>query len=279
MSLTAQIGSSDVTFKLTQKVVASLAEKFSFKFEDGWSTISSRTIENIQKRLKREKRRANPTSSIKHPRTSFSFFTQRQRPISQAAHPTASFGDLSRFVSEAWKALTPEQMAEYKALETSDKVRYQTERDALLASAGSEPASASASALPVETSDVVVPVKAKKSSTPKAVAATVVEAVSSEKVKSAKSAKGDKGDKAVKSPKSAKAKTEVVAEPVVEEAKPVKAPKAKKAEAVVVAVVVPAETKAPKTPKAPKEVKAEVVAEVAEVKAPKSAKTPKVVKA
>jgi hypothetical protein len=71
--------------------------------------------------------------SIKHPRTAFSFFTQQQRPICQQAHPEATFGQLSRFVSEGWKALTSKQMNIYKSLETDDKARYQVERDAVLA--------------------------------------------------------------------------------------------------------------------------------------------------
>ena len=261
MSLTAQIGSSEVAFKLTQKVVASLAEKFGFSFEAGWETISTRTVDNIQKRMKRDKRRANPTSSIKHPRTSFSFFTQRQRPISQAAHPAATFGELSRFVSEAWKALTPEQMAEYKALETSDKLRYQTERDALLAAT---PA-ASEVAVPVvaEASEVAAPAKAKKAKTPKAEAAVAPAAAVV-----ATPAKEDKP----KSAKSSKSKPSTPVAPVVaavvaaEEAKPAKAPKAKKTEAKPVEVVAePVVAKAAKETKAPKEAKAP--------------KTPKAVKA
>ena len=158
MSLTSQIGSTDASFKLSQKIVSALAEKFSFKFEDGWAVVSTRTIEHLQKRLKRDKRRANPTSSIKHPRTAFSFFTQKQRPVVQAANPKASFGDLSRFVSEAWKALTPTQMADFKALETADKERYQTERSAVLASLANAPPAATT----VEVEAVDEPVKEKK---------------------------------------------------------------------------------------------------------------------
>ena len=138
MSLTSQISSTEASFKLSQKIVSALAEKFSFKFEDGWSAVSNRPLELIQKRLRREKRRANPASAVKHARTAFSFFTQKQRPVSQAAHPEASFGQLSRFVSEAWKALTPEQMTEFKTLETADKERYQKERAAVLASLPTE---------------------------------------------------------------------------------------------------------------------------------------------
>jgi len=190
MSLTSQIGSSELAFKLSQKIVSALAEKFAFKFEDGWDTISSRPIENIQKRLKRDKRRANPTSSIKHQRTAFSFWTRLHRPVCQAAHPEATFGQLSRYVSEAWKALTPEKMAEFKELENQDKIRYQTERAALLAATPADGSVAvPAAAEPVK--EKKVKAKAKAVTTPVAEAKTVevVKPTSAGKVKSAKPAK------------------------------------------------------------------------------------------
>lgn len=245
MSLTSLVSSSDSSFKLAQKIVSSLAEKFAFKFEDGWTTISSRTIENVQKRMKREKRRANPTSSIKHPRTSFSFFTQRQRPVSQAAHPTATFGELSRFVSEAWKALTPAQVAEFKALEVADKARYQTERTALLAAT---PVATESAAVVVSESAESPIKKEKKAKTPKAAPTTEAAVVPATPV--VKAAKV----KATKAP-AAEATPAVV--PATPEVKAVKAPKAKKPE--VAAPEVAKEAKpasAPKVAKAPKAVKA-----------------------
>ena len=160
MSLTSQISSTEVSFKLSQKIVSALAEKFSFKFEDGWTAVSNRPIDLIQKRLRREKRRANPASAVKHARTAFSFFTQKQRPVSQTAHPEASFGQLSRYVSEAWKALTPEQMVEFKTLEIADKERYQKERAAVLAALPVEGEAAAVTTTPIET--VAEPVKEKK---------------------------------------------------------------------------------------------------------------------
>lgn len=248
MSLTAQIGSSDVAFKLTQKVVASLAEKFSFKFEDGWNTISSRTVENIQKRIKRAKRLANPASSIKHPRTAFSFFTQKQRPVSQAAHPTASFGELSRFVSEAWKSLTPEQMADFKALETADKARYQVERTAVLAAAPAAEAvvaeSSSESEAPAKKEKKVKAPKTPKAAEAAPVAAAPAPVAAEKKVKSAKAAKVAPATAAPATPAPAP----------VAEVKAAKAPKsAKKAEAAPAtpAPVAVAEVKAA-APKAPK---------------------------
>jgi hypothetical protein len=223
MSLTAQIGSSEVTFKLSQKIVSALAEKFSFKFEDGWSTVSTRTLENIQKRLKREKRRTNPTSSIKHPRTAFSFFTQKQRPVSQAAHPEATFGQLSRFVSEAWKALTPEKMAEFKALETVDKERYQVERAAVLANLAANPVAVVAAEAVADEPETAPVKKTKAPKTPKAVEATPVAAAPVAEATPAKATKA----------KTPKVKAETAApvaapvEAVVETAKPASAKKAK----------------------------------------------------
>ena len=259
MSLTSQIGSSDVTFKLAQKLVSALAEKFAFSFEDGWNTVSARTIENIQKRIKREKRKANPASALKHARTAFSFYTQRQRPISQAAHPKATFGELSRFVSEAWKALTPAQMAEFKDLETADKGRYQAE----LATVRAATPAASEAVVAVESSETAAaPVKekkAKKAATPKSAPATteasVTPAPKAEKVKT---------PKAEKAPKAA-----VVATPApVAEAKAAKAPKAKKEAAAPAAAVAaapapvkaaPAPVKAAAAPKAASAPKAKAV--------------------
>ena len=258
MSLTAQIGASEASFKLSQKIVSSLAEKFSFKFEDGWATVSSRTLENIQKRLKRDKRRANPASSIKHPRTAFSFFTQKQRPLSQAAHPEATFGQLSRFVSEAWKLLTPEQMASFKSLELADKERYQVERATVLASvaAAGPVVAADASEAPVAAEAAkdkkVRKVKAKTDevAAPAAVSAPAAEVAPA-------SAKKAKAPKAAAAPveAAAPAAAPVEAAPA---AKKAKTPKAAAPAAEVAAVEAkPAEVKAAKPASAkPKSAKA-----------------------
>jgi hypothetical protein len=246
MSLTSQISSTEASFKLSQKIVSALAEKFSFKFEDGWSAVSNRPLELIQKRLRREKRRANPASAVKHARTAFSFFTQKQRPVSQAAHPEASFGQLSRFVSEAWKALTPEQMTEFKTLETADKERYQKERAAVLAAlptdgeavvaveAAAEPvkekkvrkvkSAEAAPAVPAE--PVVAAAPAKKAKVVKAEAAAPAAEVAAP-VEAAAPAKKAKTPKAAAAPVVA----EVAAPAPVAEAKAVKAPKAKSTKA------------------------------------------------
>jgi len=257
MSLTAQIGSSEVSFKLAQKLVASLAEKFAFSFEDGWNTISNRTVENVQKRLKREKRRANPTAAIKHPRTAFSFFTQKQRPVCQAAHPEATFGQLSRFVSEGWKALTPAQMADFKALETADKARYQVERDAVLAKVAEDASSAPAVVAVVDSSVVEGSSTSKKARKPKSATATPVDVAPVVTATPAASTKRVKTPKAAATPVVEAVVAAPAAAPVAE--KKAKTPKASKVAAapVVEAVVVaaPVVAKAAKVAK-PKAVKA-----------------------
>ena len=280
MSLTSQVGSSDVAFKLTQKIVSALADKFAFKFEDGWDIISSRSIEYIQKRLKREKRRANPTSAIKHSRTAFSYFTRGQRPIEQAAHPEATFGQLSRYVSEAWKKLTPEQMTEFKAMETVDKVRYQDERAAMLASAPAPVVSESVADSSSTETPVVKEKKAKATKATKAVSPTIdvaPVAPKTEKVKSAKTVKPVAVVEAVAAPVAAVAAP--VAAPVVAEAKPTKAKSAKKEVEAVVEKVEKVE-KVVKVEKVEKVVKVEkaaaVVAVVAVAPVVKTVSAPKV---
>jgi hypothetical protein len=257
MSLTAQIGASEATFKLSQKIVSSLAEKFSFKFEDGWATVSSRTLENIQKRLKRDKRRANPASSIKHPRTAFSFFTQKQRPLSQAAHPEATFGQLSRFVSEAWKLLTPEQMASFKALELADKERYQVERATVLATAAATPV--------VESAEAPVAAEATKEKKVRKVKAKTDEAAAP--VAATPAVEATPATPAPKKAKSAKAAAPAAAPVAAPAAAPVEAAPAKK-------------VKTPKAPATPAAEATTVEAKPAEVKAAKPASAkPKAVKA
>ena len=251
MSLTAQIASSDVSFKLSQKLVASLAEKYGFKFEDGWAVVSSRSVDNVQKRLKRQKRKNNPVTQVKHPRTAFSFFTQKQRPIEAGKHPKASFGELSRFVSEAWKALPAAELQKYKDMESADKARYQTERAAVLAA---QPAASTTEAAPVA-------------------------APAAAEAKPAKAAKTPKAAKAAATPAAA---TPAPATPAAAPAKAVKAPKATKAAATPApaAVAAPAPVAAPAATKAPKAAKAVATPAAAPAAAPaKAAKAPKAGKA
>lgn len=254
MSLTSQIASSDVSFKLSQKLVASLAEKYGFKFEDGWAVISSRSVDNVQKRLKRQKRKNNPVTQVKHPRTAFSFFTQKQRPIETGKHPKASFGELSRFVSEAWKALSAAELQKYKEMEVIDKSRYQTERAAVLA--------AQPTASTTEAEPVAAPVaEVKVAKTPKATKAATPEAVTTPTAP-AKAAKAPKVAKAADTPV-VDIPAHVSATPtplsVAVEAKPATAAKAPRAAKVASTVAAPASADpavAPKAAKAPKAVKA-----------------------
>ena len=255
MSLTNAVSSSDASLKLSKKIVETLSEKFGFKFDDGWTVISSRTYEQAQKRVRREKKRGSPSADVKHPRTAYSFFTSVQRPLEQKAHPEATFGQLSGYVSNVWKTLTTTQQQTYKEQEAVDKARYKTESEA--AKAAKAVASTDATAT-VPAVDVVVPeVKAPKSAKPKATASTPKATASA----SAPVAQSDTVVSEVKSAKvkSAKAKASVESVPAVVPAVSVVVP----AVSVVVPVVPVVEVKS-----ATKVKKDEKVEKVEQAKAP-----------
>lgn len=149
MSISSQIRASEGNFKLAQKIVTALSEKYSFDFAEGWEVLSNRNVDNLTKMFRRERRRNDPLAQVKKPRTAFSFFTQDRRPKIQAANPSAGFGDLSRLVSTEWKKLSDKERARFKTMEEKDKSRYQTERSRVLAEVAANAESTSTDAAPV----------------------------------------------------------------------------------------------------------------------------------
>jgi len=133
MSCSSLIRSSERSFTLAQKIISSLSEKYNFNAEEAWTVVSSNTIVQLQKRFKKLKKANNPLSSIKKPRTSFSFFTKHQRVKIAEKNPKASFGELSQLVSVAWRGLSDKERKTYKNMETNDKKRYEEEKTELLA--------------------------------------------------------------------------------------------------------------------------------------------------
>lgn len=138
MSHSSLIRKNEDCFNLAQKVIQSLSETYKFSFDDGWKLISSQTVIQLQKKFKKQKKANNPLSVIKKPRTSFSFFTKENRNNIQKKNPNASFGDLSKLVSVAWKSLSEKDMKYYKNLETKDKKRYAVEKEHILSSLSKE---------------------------------------------------------------------------------------------------------------------------------------------
>jgi len=133
MSCSSLIRSSESSFTLAQKIISSLSEKYNFNAEEAWTVVSSNTTVQLQKRFKKLKKANNPLSSIKKPRTSFSFFTKHQRVKIAEKNPKASFGELSQLVSVAWRGLSDKERKTYKNMETNDKKRYEEEKTELLA--------------------------------------------------------------------------------------------------------------------------------------------------
>lgn len=210
MSISSQIRASEDNFKLARKIVDTLSAKYSFTFDEAWAELSNRNVDNLTKMFRKERRRNDPLSQVKKPRTSFSFFTQEYRPKVQAANPTASFGDLSRLVSAEWKSLSDKERTRFKGMETTDKERYQTERARVMAEVASaasttESASTETPAVTTETPVAETPAPVKKArrsgkgakSTPATetpapapVAATPTKAKTSRKSTGAKKARG-----------------------------------------------------------------------------------------
>lgn len=134
MSLSSLLKKSEECFIISQKIINSLSEKYGFEFDDAWSHISSSSTVQLQKRFKKQRKANNPLSSIKKPRTSFSFYTKENRIKIQKKNPKATFGELSKLVSVDWKKITEKDKNYYKKLETKDKKRYEQEKEELLKS-------------------------------------------------------------------------------------------------------------------------------------------------
>ena len=147
MSCTALIRSSEPNFKLSQKILESLAAKYNFSVEEGWGVICDSNIDYLTRKFRRERRKNNPYNTIKKPRTAFSFFTKDHRKVIAGKNPNASFGELSQLVSVAWRGLSDSERKKYKNRELKDKTRYQEERQVIteqLESASQETATTTA---------------------------------------------------------------------------------------------------------------------------------------
>ena len=164
MSCSSLIRANESSFTIAQKIISSLSEKYKFNAEEAWSVISTNTTVQLQKRFKKLKKANNPLSSIKKPRTSFSFFTKHQRVKISEKHPKASFGELSKLVSVAWKGLTDKERKTYKNMETMDKKRYEKEKTELLVNIESENSSTEQSSTETTSTEKATPKTTSKSS-------------------------------------------------------------------------------------------------------------------
>lgn len=178
MSTTTQIRKSEDVFKAVHRSVEALAQKFNFSVEDAWKVVCDTPVESLQRKFKRERRRNNPYASVKKPRTAFSFYTKNNRADISSANPNATFGELSKLVSESWNKLSDKARQKYKTMESDDRKRYQQERDAVTERLASEETTVSASTESSTEAPVAAPVKtaAKKSSGKRAAKTTSTKA-------------------------------------------------------------------------------------------------------
>ena len=123
MSLSSDIRQSASHYKLARKVVEQICQSNNLDVATVWSTLSAKDFDGLDRHFRREKRRNDPLSSVKKPRTAFSFFTQANRNDIQLKNPTLSFGAVSKLVGEQWRALDEKSRAKYLARETEVKNR------------------------------------------------------------------------------------------------------------------------------------------------------------
>ena len=242
MSCTTEIRAAESHFKLARRLVESLSTKYNFPLEEGWTVVCNTSVEGLVKKFKKSRKQNNPFRDITKQRTSFSLFTKDRRAKIAEQNPTASFTDLSKLVSKAWKALTDKERQVYKDMENKDKERYRQECDAVRAILAAQVAAAPAVAPVVaETpAKAAVPKRAAKSAPVKAAPAATPTATAAPKATKAPKAaatpaapvavapKAASTPKAAKAPKVAAASVAAAA-PVKAAAAPVKATKASKA--------------------------------------------------
>ncbi len=249
MSLSSQIRESVSHYKLARKVVEQVCQSNNLEVGTVWSTLCFKDFDGLDRHFRREKRRNDPLSSVKKPRTAFSFFTQANRNEIQLKNPTLSFGAVSKIVGEQWKALDEKSRAKYLTLESEDKSRYCTARQQVMddmAVNGTATPAAEAAA-PVAESATSAPatgkkVRAQKTAAPAVVAApATTEAAAPVATKSAK-----KSAKAAAVPAAVPAAAEAAAAPAVVAAEAKVSKKSAKAAAAPVATATPATAPAAK---------------------------------
>lgn len=129
MSCTTLIRKSEDNYKLARKLVDALSTKFNFTLEDGWSAVCDSSMSKLDSKFRKERRRADPYSSVKKPRTAFSFYTKDRRAQIQTDNPDAKFGEISKIVAQKWRGLSDKERSKYTKMENEDKERYSRERD------------------------------------------------------------------------------------------------------------------------------------------------------
>ena len=165
MACASLIRKDESHFNLAHRLVSVIVEKNNLDFDAVWLTVSTNTIQQLQKRFRKMKRANNPLSGIKKPRTSFSFYTKNERVKIAKKHPKASFGELSKLVSKSWSELSEKQRSVYKKMEDEDKKRYAKEKEEVLARLAENPEPVTTESSTTTEEEVVeAPVKKSKSS-------------------------------------------------------------------------------------------------------------------
>ena len=81
-------------------------------------------------RYTQEMENYTPPTKIKRPRSSYAFFMKAVRAEVAMAAPDKSPRELMTDIAEAWKKISNEEKKRFTEMATTDKIRYQQEKDA-----------------------------------------------------------------------------------------------------------------------------------------------------
>ena len=132
MSFTSKFRANEPQYKLGKQIVTFICTENNLDFNTVWESVSNKDIDYFDRYHRREKKKNEPLAGIKKPRTAFSFFTQENRSIIAAKHPSLEFGAISKLVGKQWKSLTDSTKSKYINLQVEDRIRYQTARQAIM---------------------------------------------------------------------------------------------------------------------------------------------------
>ena len=151
ITFNSQLKSDEQLFKTMKKVLTHLGDNIvGHTFDSLWEFVSSKPVDYYARHFRRENKRTNPLSSIKRPRTAYTFFTSERRNAIKASNPDKSFGDISKMVAAEWRKLSDKKRAAYVKREDADKQRYEAAKAELLASGSTaEPVEAPVAEEPV----------------------------------------------------------------------------------------------------------------------------------
>ena len=103
-------------------------EEFMLRYPSEKTTTEITDLEQPEKpklKLKKPKAPKKP----KRARTAYTFFSQKENKSMKEKNPTATFGELSKLISVAWKKMNVDDKQQFIKLAKQDKIRADKEKE------------------------------------------------------------------------------------------------------------------------------------------------------